>query len=65
MPFSEAEMRKKQMEFSNILASHVTSLVNDSGVTSLARHTYQTEEQEKLHCIMELDGFHSFDTIVN
>lgn len=60
MLFSEAEMRKNQKEFSNILASNLTSLVNNTGITSLARQMYQTQDQEK-----ELDGFHSFDTSLN
>lgn len=60
MLFSEAEMRKNQTEFSNILASNLTSLVNNTGITSLARQMYQTQDQEK-----ELDGFHSFDTSLN
>lgn len=60
MLFNEAEMRKNQTEFSNILASNLTSLVNNTGITSLARQMYQTQDQEK-----ELDGFHSFDTSLN
>lgn len=60
MLFSEAEMRKNETEFSNILASNLTSLVNNTGITSLERQMYQTQDQEK-----ELDGFHSFDTSLN
>lgn len=60
MLFSEAEMRKNQTEFSNILASNLALLVNNTGITSLARQMYQTQDQEK-----ELDGFHSFDTSLN
>lgn len=53
------------MVFSNMLTSHVTTLVNNTGVTSFARQMYQPQDQEELHSIMELAGFHSFDTSLN
>lgn len=62
---SEAEMRKKQMKFSNMLASNATLLLNYTRVTFLARQMYQTEDQEKLHCTMEPDSFHGFHTSLN